>query len=168
MDIVSHAIIGRMFVSSKKHARGDIFLIPFFAALPDFFQIPLYLFLGYINHRPFFWPQNSDWIGFRSAYPEWVLWWDIPHSLFFLLLIVIPVVLKLNLNRLAILAYFSHLFVDWFTHTGEWGVKPLFPLPFMIDGFTDAWAWDAIYYPMSWAVLVAVVVLIEKLRSSKR
>jgi len=168
MDIVSHAIVGRMLVTKQTASRKDLWLAALFGALPDFFQLPLYLYIGYINHRPYLWPLNSDWVGFRSAQPMWVLWWDIPHSLFTLLLIVVPLVFRLKLNKLVILAYFSHIFLDLFTHTGEWGVKPFFPLQFMFNGFTDAWAWNPIYYPLTWAVLWVIIILIEKIRSPKK
>ena len=164
MDIVSHALIGRALVTSKSK-KFDTYLVTAFGALPDLFQIPLYIFVGYLHARPFYYPLTSDWQGVRNAYPLWAALWEIPHSFFFLLLVVAPLVLLLNLNKLAILAYALHLFVDLFTHTGEWAVKPLYPLPFLFHGFTDAWAWDVIYYPVSWAVLIVMIVVLEKLRN---
>lgn len=167
MDIVSHAIVGRMLVTPKRNSRKDIFLVVLFAGLPDFFQLPLYLYLGYINHRPFWWPLTSDWIGFRATHPKWILWWDIPHSFFTLLLIIIPLVFILKLNKLIIFAYFSHIFVDLFTHSGEWGVKPFFPIQYMVNGFTDAWAWNPFLYPICWLILCIIVVIIEKIRTQR-
>ncbi|MBK9209376.1 MAG: hypothetical protein IPL71_14160 [Anaerolineales bacterium] len=99
MDIISHAIVGRMLISKKSNTFKDLIFVPFFGALPDIFQIPLYVYIGYINSRPFFYPLTSDWNGFRDLNPLWVLWWDIPHSLFFLLLVVTPIVLLLKLNN---------------------------------------------------------------------
>lgn len=165
MDIVSHAIVGRMLVTKKKNSRKDIWLVSLFGALPDFFQFPLYLYLGYLNQRPFWYPLNSDWIGFRAAQPTWMLWWDIPHSFLTLLFVVAPIVFLLKLNKLVLLAYFLHIFLDLFTHTGEWGVKPFFPFQFMVNGFTDAWAWDPGYFPVAWAALWMVLILVEKIRS---
>lgn len=167
MDIVSHAIVGRMLVTKKKNKPSDFWLIVLFAALPDLFQIPLYLYLGYINHRPFFWPYNSDWIGFRASNSGWLLWWDIPHSLLTLLFIVLPLVSLLKINKLVLFSYFSHIFLDLFTHTGEWGVKPLFPLQFMVNGFTDAWAWNPLYYPVVWLALWILVLVVEKVREKR-
>ena len=168
MDIVSHAIVGRMLATKKQNSSKDIWLVMLFGALPDFFQIPLYIYIGYINHRPFFWPLNADWIGFRATHPGWMLWWDIPHSFLTLLFIVTPIVFLLKLNKLVIWAYFFHIFLDLFTHTGEWGVKPFFPLQYMANGFTDAWAWNPIYYPVCWSILWLIVILIEKIRLQRK
>ena len=163
MDIVSHALVGRALVTSQDK-RFDRYLVSFFGALPDVFQIPLYMFVGRLHDRPFYFPQTSDWTGVRAAYPGWSLWWDIPHSLFFLLLVVTPAVLLLKLNKLAIAAYALHLFLDLFTHTGEWGLMPFFPFSYKFSGFTDAWAWDYPYFVISWAVLIACILLLEKYR----
>jgi membrane-bound metal-dependent hydrolase YbcI (DUF457 family) len=164
VDIVSHALMGRALVT-KKDSKKDQILVALFGALPDFFQIPLYIFLGYLHQRPFFYPATSDWTGFREAYPTWSMWWEIPHSYFFVLLIVVPLVLFLKINKFAIAAYSLHIFLDLFTHTGEWAVKPFFPLPFMVSGFTDAWAWNYLFYPIVWAVLILMIAGIEKIRS---
>lgn len=166
MDIVSHGIIGRACAAPKSGGK-ETALIVFFAVLPDLFQIPLYIFLGYINNRPFFFPQNSDWVGFRSAYPYWSQLWEIPHSFFFLIAVILPFVLWFKLPKAVLLAYFSHLFVDIFTHTGEWSVKPFFPLAFTVEGFTDAWAWDFRYYPITWIILGGIVFGLEKFKTRR-
>ncbi len=167
MDIISHALIGRVLVTPRS-PRKDVFWVMAFAALPDLFQIPLYLFLGYVKQRPFWIPLTADWTGFRAAYPEWILWWDIPHSFLFLGLVITPWVLWRRLNRWLIAAYFSHLFVDLFTHTGEWGVKPFFPVNYIVSGFTDAWAWDYWQFPIAWAVLVVIIWLSDRWRTRLR
>ena len=167
MDVVSHAILGGMLVDSRKGRRLLGWAL-FFSVLPDIFQIPIYAFLGYINQRPFWYPYTSDWGGVRAKYPLLMLWWEIPHSLFFWLLIIIPLVLLLKLPKVAAWGYFFHLFVDLFTHTGEWGVKPFFPLSFQIEGFTDAWAWNFYYFPIAWAVLLALAFLLDRIRRKTR
>ena len=167
MDIVSHALVGRMFISSREKKR-DIAFVALAGALPDFFQIPLYIFVGHLHHRPYNFPLNSDWVGVRSAYPSWYLFWDIPHSLFFLLFVIIPIVYYFKLNKLAIFAYFSHIFLDIFTHTGEWSLKPFFPLNFAINGFTDAWAWNYWSYLLVWAILITIIMGLEALRGRIR
>ena len=164
MDIVSHALIGRALVT-QKDTKPDILWVSLFGALPDFFQFPLYIVVGYLHNRPFFFPMTSDWNGFRSAHPVWSLLWEIPHSYLFLLLVVTPLILYFKLNKLAILSYGLHIFVDLFTHTGEWAVKPLFPLSYTFPGFTDAWAWNYLYYPVVWLVLILIIIGLEKLRS---
>lgn len=163
MDIVSHAIIGRAVVTPKS-TRKEASIIVFFAILPDIFQIPTYIFLGYVNNRFLFFPHNDDWIGFRDAYPHWSQLWEIPHSLFFLIAIIWPVMVWLKLPKVVMLAYFLHIFVDIFTHTGEWAVKPFYPLNFTIEGFTDAWAWHFYFYPISWVLLGVVVIILDKIK----
>ena len=108
MDIVSHALIGRMVISGKEKKK-DIALVTFAGAFPDLFQIPLYAFVGYINARPFWFPHNADWTGVREAYPAWYLLWDIPHSLLFLAFVITPLVLYFKLNKLIVLSYFLHI-----------------------------------------------------------
>jgi len=167
MDIVSHALIGRALVT-KNDKKADIVWVSFFGALPDVFQIPLYAVVGYYHNRPYYFPENADWTGFRSAHPGWSLLWEIPHSLFFLLLIVVPAVYLLKINKLAIVSYFLHIFVDLFTHTGEWNVKPFFPLNFHINGFTDAWAWDYYFFPITWAILLILIFILDKIRTRSK
>jgi membrane-bound metal-dependent hydrolase YbcI (DUF457 family) len=82
-------------------------------------------------------------------------------------LIIIPLVIWLRLPRLAILAYLSHILLDLPTHTGEWGVKPFYPFPFMVNGFTDAWAWPFSYMAISWVVLITVGWSIHSYRKSR-
>jgi membrane-bound metal-dependent hydrolase YbcI (DUF457 family) len=158
MDIVSHALVGRI-IAVREEEKIDVFWIPFFAALPDFFQIPIYLFLGYINNRPFYIPLNSDWFGIREHYPNLMMLWEIPHSLFFVAFMIIPLVLLLKLNKLTILAYLSHIFIDVLTHTGEWSIKPLFPINYKIEGFTDGWAWKPVFFVFSWIALGVIYFL---------
>lgn len=162
MDIVSHGLIGAALSVHPRYKKKEILVISLFGLLPDLFQIPVYLFLGFIKNRPFWFPQNTDWIGFRDAYPVWSALWEIPHSLFFLVILIIPLVYYFKLPKIAIVSYFSHIFTDIFTHTGEWAVKPLFPIDFKIDGFTDAWAWDWRWYSISWVVLLAFILMARK------
>lgn len=167
MDVVSHALVGRMFIS-KREKKNDIWLVSLAGALPDFFQIPLYIFVGYIHNRPYYFPMNSDWVGVRAEYPTWYMLWDIPHSLLFLLFVITPLVLYFKLNKLIILAYFSHIFLDIFTHTGEWALKPFFPFQLEISGFTDMWAWNYWSYLLVWGMLIAIIYGIELLRERVR
>jgi len=163
VDVVSHALVGRMLIS-RREKKWDIVLVTLASALPDFFQIPLYILVGHLYNRPYNIPLNSDWVGIRSNYPTWYLLWDIPHSLFFLILVVVPIVYYFKLNKLIILAYFSHIFLDVFTHTGEWSLKPFFPINFQISGFTDAWAWAYWKFIVVWGVLLLAIIGIEFFR----
>lgn len=166
MDIVSHALVGRMFVSGEA-GRKDIATVTVAGALPDLFQIPLYLLVGNLYNRPFNLPQNEDWVGIREQHPEWYLWWDVPHSLLFLILIIIPLVYYFKLNKLAIAAYFSHIFLDAFTHTGEYSLKPFFPLDLTIEGFVDAWMWPFHYFFVIWGLLAGAIFILDRYRKKK-
>ena len=167
MDIVSHALVGRMMISGREEKK-DILLVTLAGALPDLFQIPLYIFVGHLHNRPYNFPLNSDWIGIRADYPTWYLLWDIPHSFFFLFFVIILLVYYFKLSKLIILAYFSHIFLDIFTHTGEWALKPFFPFNFMLQGFTDAWAWDAWSFLVVWVIILIIMVGVEFLREKFR
>ncbi len=170
MDILSHAIMGKILatkkVSDKKESRKIMYTGIFFSLLPDLAQIPLYLVVGYFAGRSFWFPQIIDWVGFRAAHPMWTMLWEIPHSVFFLILIIIPIVIWFKLPRIAIVAYGFHIFIDLFSHTGEWAVKPLYPFNFTIPGFTDGWAWPWWGMIISWIVLLLISLIISKIYAS--
>ena len=162
MDFVSHYLIGNIIAATRKNiTRKQIITVSFFGLLPDVTQIPLYLYVGYLNHRPYWVPGNHDWAGFRDIHPIASALWDIPHSLFFLIFIWI-IVKSLKLHYLCILSYLSHILIDIPTHTGEWAVKFLYPFQIMISGFTDAWAWNFYLYPIVWAILIFSILIIMK------
>ncbi len=154
MDIISHGLIGCLIGQFDKSASPKKVLgVGFAAMLPDFFQIPYYLVLGYLNNRPYWIPKNSDWIGFRGKLPMLDLVWDVPHSLFFLFLVVLPLVYYFRLGIVIFLGYLSHIIVDLPTHTGEWNVRYFFPFQYTINGVTDAWSWGLTSLVISWVVL---------------
>ena len=160
MDIISHALVGTLF--SERNQSKEKLHHAFWGALPDIFQIPLYMFLGHKNSRLFWFPLSEDWIGVRGTYSSWVLFWEIPHSVLFVLVVVLPVVRKFDLPISVIWAYLSHLLLDILSHTGEWSVKPLFPLDVAVEGFTDAWSWRPIFFPLSWLIIVLIWIIIRR------
>ena len=164
MDIVSHALIGGVLSSSAKFSERSAFTIVLFSILPDLPQVFVYPFLGYIKKRFLWIPRNSDWKGFRALYPRWYLFLDIPHSIFFALLIILPIVLAFNLPKMAFIAYLLHIFVDLPTHTEEWAVKPFFPLKYKFKGFTDAWAWPLSKMATSWVILSLSIIFLKFFR----
>jgi hypothetical protein len=160
MDIISHILIGKI-ISFNKKLKTQIWAI-FFSFLPDLTQIPFFLYLGYANARPFFYPQLVDWQGARTLYPFLNTIYEIPHSLFFCFLIVLPTVLFLKLPKIAFFAYFFHLFIDILTHTsGEWAMKPFYPFNYTFNGFTDAWAWPIWAILLSWITLLSIIITIS-------
>jgi len=167
MDFISHILIGRALAVSPKNSKRDIIWITLFAFLADIPQIPLHFWLGYMKNRPFWFPYTIDWMGFRALHPYLSMFWEIPHSTLFLILIILPIVLVFKLPKMALIAYFSHIFIDVFTHTGEWSMKPFYPINYTIGGFTDAWAWSIYGLIVSWIVLIAFI-LIASMLSRKR
>lgn len=157
MDTLSHLLIGRLLAASSTRSRKEKWLIAAFAALPDLTQIPIYLYIGFLHHRPLWIPFNIDWDGFRALHPVWSMLWEVPHSVFFVFLVVLPLVLYFRLPKMAFVAYCSHIVVDLFSHFGEWAVKPLYPFPFMWHGWTNGWAWSVWQMALSWLVLILFI-----------
>ncbi len=169
MDLVSHALIGKIFqVSSKLANFRAKFIVVLFAVVPDFPVLLVYLLLGREKGRPYWIPHSLDWIGIREAHPIWSAMWEVPHSLLFLILVVCPLVLWRRWPRIAIAAYLSHVLVDLPAHTGEWAVKPFYPFGLRVDGFTDAWAWPLRYLVLSWLLLMVIVLVVAGYRRRKR
>jgi len=161
MDFVSHALMGRVLASSPTTSKRDLWVIILFSVMPDIPHIANYLYLGYIKKRPLWIPHNSDWAGFRTLHPIGSALWEIPHSVIFLVLIIVPIVLILKLPKLALVAYSLHLLVDIATHTGEWSLKLFYPFDYTIEGFTDAWAWRLPYLIISWAALAILIIILK-------
>lgn len=165
MDIISHALLGHL-IGIHANKRNKI-AATIFAAAPDFFQIPLYGIVGYFGNKPYLIPENGDWIGFRTSHPIFSLLWEIPHGLWMLILVGI-IARKLNLHIwLMIAAYGSHLATDMYTHTGEWAMKPFWPIQITVSGVNDMWAWEFGHFAISWLVLVSPILLINAAKKSK-
>lgn len=163
MDIVSHAILGGAINLGLKEpqTRKKILTNIIFALLPDFSLFFVFFYVGFINNRPFLIPFNSDWNGFRSASPMLTALWEIPHSFFFALIIILPIILILKLPKTAFWAYCSHIFTDLFTHAGEWAVKPFFPFSYEFNGFTNAWAWNFSSMTFLWVMILASIFILN-------
>lgn len=158
MDILSHLLIGLILASLLRCNRKKTFLIMLFSIIPDLFQIPLYLYVGYENARFLWIPLSVDWIGFRLVHPILSLLWEIPHSFFFAMLVGSLVVFVFKLPKEVFLAYVLHLVIDIFTHSGEWALKPFYPFSYVINGFTDVWAWPLYAIIISWILLSLILI----------
>jgi membrane-bound metal-dependent hydrolase YbcI (DUF457 family) len=162
MDFVSHILSGVAIAQCEKpHKRKAKWIITFAAFVPDIPVAVVYVLLGHSLNRPWWIPYNSDWIGIRESHLVWSALWEIPHSFLFLALVIVPIVWYFRLPLLAIVAYVSHLILDLFTHTGEWAIKPFYPISWKVEGFTDAWAWPVLYMALSWFGLLAIIVTIR-------
>lgn len=169
MDIISHTLIGRALAASPKNSKRDIFIICFFAYLPDLPQLVTYIYLGLENSRRYLFPLTSDWNGLRAASPIWSALWEVPHGLIFLLVIILPIVLYFKITKMAFWAYAVHLIIDWFTHSGEWAVNILYPFAsYKIEGFTDAWAWSIEKMLLSWILILVLIKILTLMLNQKK
>ena len=166
MDIITHALVGRVVgrVFDKTPSPQSLNLAALGGVAPDLLQIPLYLYLGHINDRPFNYPDSADWVGARAEHPLWMLWWLIPHSLFFVLLIIYPLIRRFPIPRTFMYAYISHIILDIPSHTGEWATAPLYPIPLSLDGVADVWDWYPLYYIIFWIPLILLLRYLSRRR----
>jgi len=167
MDFVSHGLIGAALAAGVAKTPDEAAGIILFSVLPDIPQIPLYLYIGKINHRFLWIPKNSDWFGIRHKHPKWFILQDFPNSIWCIGFLILPLVAILGLPWILLYAYVFHVLLDFFTHLDKSVVTvPFYPFSkFSIRGFTDAWAWKFRYWMVSWALLSAVILLIVKLKN---
>ncbi len=161
MDFIAHGLIGVAVAVPLAKTPEEAAWIVGFSFLPDILQIPLYLFVGHKEKRRFWIPHRIDWSGIRRKFPVWSRLWEIPHSLLFVLFIILPVIIIFNISWLALLAYVIHIIFDIFTHTKEWAVKLFYPFNFKIVGFTDAWAWEYKHWLLTWIVLGFIILYLR-------
>lgn len=161
MDIISHILIGKIISFFDRKTKKASLWAMSFSFLPDLSQIPFYIVLGYENARPFLFPYNSDWSGAKNLHPFLTTLWEIPHSFFFALLVILPIILYFKLPKIAFFAYLLHLAIDIPTHAGEWQIKPFYPLNYVVNGLTDAWAWPILILIVSWSILIFIILLLN-------
>jgi len=166
MDIISHLLVGRALAELGNYSPSQASEISLFAVLPDLPQLPLYLYVGWKHKRFLDIPKNSDWLRehFRNKHPFWSSLWELPHSLWFLFLVVTPLVYYFGLPLMAAAAYASHLVIDIFTHKGEWAVKPFYPFKKKIQGLTNGWAWNLPSMVVSWIILILIIFGLHMIR----
>ena len=87
------------------------------------------------------------------------------HGFIFWSLFVLPFWNKHRAAPLAIIAYLSHILMDLPSHTGEYGLQPFFPFPFIFDGWFDAWLWGPIEILFS---VIAFTILFAIVRQTRR
>lgn len=157
MDVLSHLLVGKILSHTQTYEKKDKFLISFFGFLPDASQFVLYPLLVWILPRSYYFPANNDWIGITEKHTWFTFAYEFPHSLTFLLLVIVPFVWYWGLPKLCVISYFLHIILDVFTHTGEWSTKILSPSRYYyVEGYTDAWAWGLSYFMASWLLLLIV------------
>jgi membrane-bound metal-dependent hydrolase YbcI (DUF457 family) len=162
MDVISHVLIGKIFCYFDKKATNKNWPVILFSVMADFVLIPFYIVLGKENDRFLWVAQNQDWVGSNVMHPNLTILYDTTHSIFFAVLIILPIVLALKLPRSAFWAYLSHIIIDIFTHSGEWTIKIFYPYNFDIDGFSNAWAWPISTMLVFWALFAAIIFHLDK------
>jgi hypothetical protein len=154
-------LIGRAIASSPKNSRMNIFWIIFFSIIPDLPVAITYLYLGILNSRPFGIALDSDWVGFKQIHNIFSSLYNTTHSFLFAIFLITPVIKYFKLPKIALLAYCLHIFSDLFTHSGEWSIKPFYPLQYRVEGFSNVWAWPFWEMAVSWTVLLIIILLLD-------
>jgi hypothetical protein len=161
MDIVSHALMGWIICLLTDAGDWQAFWIILFSVIADIVLIPAYIVLGKKNKRLLWIAKNGDWQGLTTKHPVLAKMYDTSHSLFFSAVIIYPLVIIFSLPKLAFAAYLLHIAVDIFSHKEEWAIKIFYPFKFKINGLSDVWAWPVYFMAISWAVLLAIILLIK-------
>jgi membrane-bound metal-dependent hydrolase YbcI (DUF457 family) len=159
MDIVSHALIGATIASAVTHEPTVIIWFMFYSVFPDIVQFPLYLIVGKRNGR--FFPRAEDWQNVPMNDPTRIIFYDIPHSFLFLLLVAFPITYLFKFPIFLLLGYGTHLLLDLFTHGDKWTTKPLYPFPLKVTGYTDAWNWNWKRIGPVWAILILLILVLN-------
>lgn len=164
MDLISHGLTGRLLSVNPKNSKRDVFLVILFSLLPDIFFSAFYFFLGYENQRFLSIPRNSDWANASILHPVLnSITGQIPHSLIFALLVILPIVLLFKLPRLAFFAYLTHILLDIPSHSGEWNVALFYPLSdFSINGLANFWQWPIKYMAVIWLALIVLIIFFKR------
>jgi len=162
MDFISHALIGWIICLLSGANSNESFWIIFFSVIPDIVLIPVYIIMGRENKRFLWIAKNGDWTESNLKHPVWAAIYDATHSLFFALLVIYPFVLFSNLPILGLIAYLIHIAVDIFGHKEKWAIKIFYPLKFKIKGFSNAWAWPVWALAISWGILLAIIIFLQK------
>ncbi|MBZ5710719.1 metal-dependent hydrolase [Nannocystis pusilla] len=162
MDIVSHALMGVILSTHFEdglHA-GPAVQYALASLAPDFCFVRLGLKLGSERGRPLCIPHHEDWQGCRRRHPTWVAWsWDLPYSL--LALTVLGALAWWGGVIGLFVAYALHVVVDYFTHQGEWAMRPLFPLStWEVPSISDSWEWPLRRCALAWCFLGTILYLV--------
>jgi membrane-bound metal-dependent hydrolase YbcI (DUF457 family) len=160
MDIITHALIGEIIFLLSGGTPTTNFLIILFSVIADIVHIPFYLILGKKNNRKFYIAKKEDWEEIDKKYKFFTILYNITHSIFFAIFIILPVILFFKLSIWIFFAYLLHIIVDIFTHKGESAIKFFWPFKFKIEGFSDAWTWPTKKMVHSWIIFTAIIIFL--------
>ncbi len=160
MDIISHGMVGIIAGSAHKPEKRDMIFAALFSILPDISLIVPYFVLGFIKNRFLWIPSHLSWGAFRAVHSGLTVLWDISHSIFFLLIIIVPLVLIFKWPKITIFAYLLHIIIDTFTHSGDWILRPFYPLKLTVNSLINAWILPWWGLTGIWIFLLAVFLVV--------
>lgn len=144
MDTLTHAIVGlilgEMAPKDIKHRRK---IGLGFGVLPDITNVLfVHPYLGWLAGRDIPFALGVDFLRHPEILDHWTYHvWLLSHSLLFWAVVFLPLWRKNRAMKLGALAYLAHLIADLPSHTGAYGLEPLYPVPYVFDGWFDAWLW---------------------------
>ena len=159
MDTITHALIGLIcgeIAPEKIKHRRKIGLL--FGMMPDIAAIfILHPYLGWKLGYDIPFALPNDFVEHRYILDHWTYHlWLLTHSLVFWIIVFFPFWKKSNEIKLATVAYFSHILADIPSHSGIYGLEPLYPIPYVFDGWFDAWLWSI--WPITLSILCTSIL----------
>ena len=144
MDTATHALVGLICGElAPKDIKHRHLIGLGFGMLPDITNlIFVHPYLGWLAGHTIPFAGGQDFLDFPQILDHWTYHvWLLSHSLLFWAIAFLPFCRRSRTAQLAALAYASHLIADIPSHTGIYGLEPLYPIPYIFDGWFDAWLW---------------------------
>ena len=146
MDTATHAIVGLIVGECApkdiKHRRK---IGLGFGMLPDLTNILfVHPYLGWVAERPIPFAIPTDFLDHPEVLDHWTYHtWLLTHSLLFWAVFILPWWRRSGGHKVAALAYAAHLVADLPSHSGIYGLEPLYPIRYVFSGWFDAWLWPS-------------------------
>ena len=169
MDTATHAIVGLIVgecaPKDVKHRR-KIGLC--FGMLPDLTNIIfVHPYLGWVAERTIPFAVPRDFLTHPGVLDHWTYHsWLLTHSLLFWALVFLPWWRRSKGHKVAALAYAAHLVADLPSHSGIYGLEPLYPIRYVFSGWFDAWLWPPA--PIIASIVVALLTYVAVRRMRER